>query len=223
VRSIPVLLSLFFLAASCSSSAPDASHDADTQPTPGDDSGHGVADAGHGGPKKVDAGHDSSTGRSDAQKDAKSTAVDAPSDTSPSEASIATDGNSEAGTTCSVDGEPGQCITTTACAAQPSYESTPGYCPGPADIECCRLIPNVADNPPTPVGYKLMAQADVTAAMTTWAVDILNDPTIYPMFSTAMMMFGSLNVLARVEWHPPDSNNESVHRGVTLYEPIDGG
>jgi hypothetical protein len=31
----------------------------------------------------------------------------------------------------------GQCILTTACAAMPGHTSTPGYCPGPADEECC--------------------------------------------------------------------------------------
>jgi hypothetical protein len=64
-----------------------------------------------------------------------------------------------------------------------------------------------------------MQQADVTSAMTTWAVMILDDPTDYPMFSTTTKVFGALTVLARVEWHPPDSNNETVHRGVTLYQP----
>jgi hypothetical protein len=107
-----------------------------------------------------------------------------------------------------------------ACAMMSGHDSTPGYCPGAASIECCALIPNVADNPPIPTGYMLMAQADVTAAMTTWAVAILDDPTTYPLFSTAKMTFGSLEVLARVEWHPPDFNNSAVHRGVTLYEPI---
>jgi hypothetical protein len=66
----------------------------------------------------------------------------------------------------------------------------------------------------------LMPQSAVTSAMTTWAVQILDDPAMYPMFSTAMQTFGTLMVLARVEWHPPDFNNSAVHRGVTLYEPI---
>jgi len=100
------------------------------------------------------------------------------------------------------------------------HSSTPGFCPGPATTQCCTLTPNVADNPPTPAGYKLMQQADVTSAMTAWAVSILDDPTTYPMFATATRTFGSLLVLARVEWHPPDFNNSAVHRGVTLYEPI---
>jgi hypothetical protein len=43
---------------------------------------------------------------------------------------------------------------------------------------------------------------------------------MYPMFSTAMQTFGTLLVLARVEWHPPDFQNGVVHRGVTLYKQI---
>ena len=42
---------------------------------------------------------------------------------------------------------------------------------------------------------------------------------MYPMFSTTIQTFGTLMVLARVEWHPPDFQNSVVHRGVTLYEP----
>jgi hypothetical protein len=136
-------------------------------------------------------------------------------------ASSATSGSAGTGggATCSVDGNPGVCILTTDCAAEAGHTSTPGYCPGAADIECCTLTPNVADNPPTPAGWMLMMQSEVTPAMTAWAVMILNDPTMYPMFSTAMETFGSVMVLARVEWHPPDFQNSSVHRGVTLYVP----
>jgi hypothetical protein len=72
-----------------------------------------------------------------------------------------------------------------------------------------------------PVGWMLMQQSQVTAAMTNWAVAILNDPAMYPMFSTTTMLFGSLLVMARVEWHPPDFQNSVVHRGVTLYEQTD--
>jgi len=92
-------------------------------------------------------------------------------------------------------------------------------CPGAADIQCCVITPNVADNPAPPLGYKLMVQADVTPDMTAWAVAILHDPVTYPMYSSAMMTFGALTVLARVEWHPPDFQNSNIHRGVTLYEP----
>jgi hypothetical protein len=126
----------------------------------------------------------------------------------------------DAGVACSVDGVAGQCVDVAECATQMGYTSTPGYCPGPANIECCTLVPNVADNPPVPDGWKLMAQADVTSDMTAWAVAILDDPTTYPMFSTTMRVFGSLTVLARVEWHPPDFQNSTVHRGVTLYQPV---
>jgi hypothetical protein len=125
----------------------------------------------------------------------------------------------DAGTPCSVGSTPGECLEVSACKAMSGYSSTPGYCPGPADVECCTMGPGVADNPPIPAGYHPMMQADVTQAMTDWAVMILNDPTDYPMFSTAMMTFGTQPVLARVEWHPPDFQNPVVHRGVTLYEP----
>ncbi len=132
------------------------------------------------------------------------------------------DASAEAGTgtPCSVDGAPGECMEVSACAALPGYTSTPGYCPGPADIECCMVTPNVADDPPTPTGWEPMMQSEVTTAMTTWAVDILNDPSAYPLFSTTTMTFGTLLVLALVEWHPPDFQNSVVHRGVTLYQPI---
>lgn len=124
-------------------------------------------------------------------------------------------------TTCATgSGESGTCMATAACAAIAKHISVPNACPGPADIQCCVLAPNVADNPPIPAGYKLMVQADVTPAMTSWAVAILHDPVTYPMFATAMMTFGSLAVLARVEWHPPDFQNSVIHRGVTLYEPM---
>ena len=120
---------------------------------------------------------------------------------------------------CEWGGAPGTCITLTACAAIADHSSEPGSCPGPATIQCCIDSPNVADNPPTPAGWKLMTQAQVTPAMTTWVVTILHDPVTYPMYSTTMMTFPTLLVLARVEWHPPDFQNSVVHRGVTLYQP----
>jgi hypothetical protein len=133
--------------------------------------------------------------------------VDAPAD--------ATD----ASNACEVFGAPGECVDTAACSGMGDHTSYAGHCAGPADIQCCIVTPSVSNNPPTPSGWKLMAQADVTPDMTNWAVMILNDPVTYPMFSTKIMTFGSLQVLARVEWHPPDFQNSAVHRGVTLYEP----
>jgi len=124
------------------------------------------------------------------------------------------------GTACATpSGESGACFATADCAALSDHTSVAGVCAGPANIQCCVITPSVANNPPPPLGYKLMAQADVTPDMTTWAVAILHDPVTYPMYSSATMMFGSLPVLARVEWHPPDFQNSVVHRGVTLYEP----
>jgi len=135
------------------------------------------------------------------------------------DAAIASDAPPDGPAACAPFGAPGTCISTDACAALGDHSSYPGYCPGPADIQCCIVTPNVADNPPVPPGWTLMPQANVTPAMTSWAVAILNDPVDYPMFSTTTMLFGTLNVLARVEWHPPDFQNSAVHRGVTLYMP----
>lgn len=140
----------------------------------------------------------------------------APSATDAALADAAVDAPSNA---CQVFGAPGTCIATADCTALGDHSSYAGHCPGPADIQCCIVTPSVSNNPPTPAGYKLMAQAEVTPEMTAWAVAILNDPVTYPMFSTTTMMFGALLVLARVEWHPPDFQNSTVHRGVTLYEP----
>jgi hypothetical protein len=145
-------------------------------------------------------------------------AATAPIDSAAIDAAIP-DSGPDGGCFVSTVGTFGMCTTTADCQALGDHVSTPGYCPGPASIECCSPKPNVADNPPIPAGWKLMAQADVTPEMTTWAVFILNHPTTYPMFATTTQMFGVLDVLARVEWHPPDFQNAVVHRGVTLYEP----
>ena len=109
-------------------------------------------------------------------------------------------------------------MTASACSAMPNHTAETGSCS--AGLACCIVTPNVANNPPIPSGYKLMMQSEVTPEMTAWAVMILRDPITYPMFSTTTRMFGTLLVLARVEWHPPDFQNSAVHRGVTLYEPI---
>jgi hypothetical protein len=193
---LTAMATLALLAGACSSSSTGGEER--VAPDAGEDAGGARTDGG-----REAAGHDAARRETGTSADVEVDAL----------------GGEAAAASCSVDGEPGTCISTTACAALPAYESTPGYCPGPEDIECCRLIPNVADNPPTPAGYELMPQSAVTPAMTTWAVDILDDPTTYPLFSTATQEFGSLDVLARVEWHPPDFQNSAVHRGVTLYEP----
>jgi hypothetical protein len=114
----------------------------------------------------------------------------------------------------------GSCMSTASCAALGDHTSVSGFCPGPSSVECCIDTPDVSDNPPVPMGWQLMQQSMVTAAMTNWAVMILDDPVTYPMWSTTMQTFGSQLVMARVEWHPPDFQNNTVHRGVTLYVPV---
>ncbi len=155
-------------------------------------------------------------GATDAGDDRGGDDAGAAPDSAGSDADAAPDA-ADAGCFLSSAGVWGECMSTADCAALGDHTSTPGYCPGPADIQCCTKAPDVADNPPVPAGWKLMAQADVTSEMTTWAVSILHDPTTYPMFSTTTKTFGGLLVMARVEWHPPDFQNGVVHRGVTLY------
>jgi hypothetical protein len=154
----------------------------------------------------------------DSPSPASEDAMSAPADAS----ATLTDGGDDAGSTlgCQWGGAPGQCISVTACAAIADHSSEAGSCPGPVSIQCCIVTPSVADNPPVPAGYMLMAQSQVTPAMTTWAEMILVDPVTYPMFATTTQTFGTLMVLARVEWHPPDFQNSVIHRGVTLYVPV---
>jgi hypothetical protein len=201
----------------------DAAHPVDAEHPSSADTGHPeAADTGH--PTPVDAGSPTVDARSvDATHD-----VTAPADARPDviaamdaakDVGATAESGADGGGSCEVFGAPGTCISTEACSSMETYSSYPGYCPGPDDIQCCIVTPDVANNPPTPTGYVLMQQSAVTPAMTTWAVMILDDPTDYPMFSTTTMMFGTQLVLARVEWHPPDFQNGAVHRGVTLYVP----
>jgi hypothetical protein len=119
---------------------------------------------------------------------------------------------------CQWGGAPGKCLSASACTAIADHSPEPGSCP--AALECCIDTPDIADNPPIPAGHKLMMQSQVTAAMTAWAVMILHDPVTWPMYATTTQTFGTLSVLALVEWHPPDFQNHIVHRGVTLFVPI---
>jgi hypothetical protein len=119
---------------------------------------------------------------------------------------------------CEWGGAPGTCMAASACAAIADHSAEPGSCA--TGLACCIDTPDIADDPPTPAGYKLMMQSQVTAAMTAWAVMILHDPVTYPMYATTTQVFGTLTVLALVEWHPPDFQNGVVHRGVTLFVPL---
>lgn len=85
-------------------------------------------------------------------------------------------------------------------------------------------------NPPVPAGWKLMKDSEVTGAMTQFAVALLRDMTLI-MWDEVIRTFTlapvppattgtSKRILARIEYHPPDFQNHSVHRGVTLYEPV---
>jgi hypothetical protein len=110
------------------------------------------------------------------------------------------------------------CLSAADCVAIPDHTLENGTCP--SGKGCCIDTPNTADNPPIPTGWKpFTSQAMVTSAMTDWALVIFHDHVNYPMWSSATMWFGSLDVLARVEWHAPDFQNGIVHRGVTLYQP----
>jgi hypothetical protein len=218
-RALPAAIVASLLLAGCSS--------ASSEPP------HGTRGVGDGG--AIDAwatdgevpGADDGGGATDATSGARDGgAADGAADgAGPYAGDAAEEGGADAGNGCFMDtaGVYGECISTSACAALGGHTSTPGYCPGPADIECCTATPNVADNPPVPAGWVLMMDSAVTSQMTTWAVAILDDPTTYPMFSTTVQVFGATTVMARVEWHPPDFQNSVIHRGVTLYVPSDGG
>jgi lysozyme len=59
------------------------------------------------------------------------------SSTSTSASSSSGAGGAPAGPPCMVNGVAGVCIDTSQCAAMPGHVSTPGYCPGPANEQCC--------------------------------------------------------------------------------------
>src|SRR5689334_10952590 len=78
-------------------------------------------------------------------------------------------------------------------------------------------------NPPIPAGTELWRDS-VSPDMTAWAKSILNDPNDYPMFSETRRFFGTVQVLARVEWHTWTFRNgvrvDGTFRGVTLYKVL---
>lgn len=53
----------------------------------------------------------------------------------------------DAGIACVVttSGAAGECITTAACMALGDHVSTPGYCPGAADVQCCTALAGSSD------------------------------------------------------------------------------
>ncbi len=194
---------------------------ADASPSPGDaavdDPGSGAADG-----RWADAG--AAEGRDGPSRDLASRRRPEPAggDGGASDAAAASDGADAVGDAggpppCAWGGAPGTCLSSSACAAIPDHTAKSADCA--TGLACCIQTPDVADNPPIPAGYRLMRQAEVTPEMTDWAVMILHDPVTFPMYATTTRTFGTLTVLARVEWHPPDFQNGIVHRGVTLYVP----
>ena len=62
------------------------------------------------------------------------------STSSSSGSSTSSSGSPDAGDyDCSVAGTEGKCMDVTECAVIGNHVSTPGFCPGPADIQCCTL------------------------------------------------------------------------------------
>jgi hypothetical protein len=55
--------------------------------------------------------------------------------------------------------------------------------------------------------------------MTAWAAMIVESPETYPLGSKTTQLFGAIEVMALVEWHPAHLGHGVVHRGVTLYQP----
>lgn len=170
-----------------------------------------------GGP---DAARSLATIEGDGGEVADAMASDAPAPSSDAAHGEAGDAAKDAdANACEWGGAPGHCMTASSCKAIADRTPYASGCGGDTGLECCIKTPSTADNPPIPPGYKLLQQSQVTPDMTKWAVAILDDPMTYPMFSTTTKTFGTLTVLARVEWHPPDFQNNAIHRGVTLYEP----
>ncbi len=116
----------------------------------------------------------------------------------------------------------GECIPVAACAAIGAHLSTPGSCEGPATIGCCTTAPVADEHPSPPAGWSPVPQGRVTPQMTAWALRIVGSAGEYPMGSKTTEHFGATVVMARVEWHVPDLGHGVVHRGVTLYQPVQG-
>ncbi len=75
---------------------------------------------------------------------------------------------------------------------------------------------------PLPIpGTIPLRDAEVTSGITARALEILKDQQ-WPMFSaTGVEMIDGVDVVARVEWHPPEPSIDHWHRGVTFYKVTD--
>jgi hypothetical protein len=112
----------------------------------------------------------------------------------------------------------GSCIDTATCTSTDNHVSTPGLCGGPPNVSCCTEAPRAEIHPPA--GWNSVPQTRVTGDMYSWALSIVGSPAAYPMGSKTTQVFGAREVMARVEWHPPNLGHGVMHRGVTLYEPL---
>jgi hypothetical protein len=117
VRFTSLALSLASLVAACAGSSP-ATHGS-TSGAEGGNGGNGGSAGGAGGATTSTTGTSSTT-------------------SSGTGAAPPKDGGTDGGDyDCMVDGVPGHCLDTADCAAIPDYGSTPGFCPGPTNIQCC--------------------------------------------------------------------------------------
>jgi hypothetical protein len=138
--------------------------------------------------------------------------------TPPDRSSASAPSETDRGSPCFLaGGVRGACMDTSACEALGGHVSTPGHCQGSANIECCTSEPHIELHPPA--GWSHIPQARVTTEMTAWAAMIVESPEAYPMGSRTTHLFGAIEVMARVEWHPAHLGHDVVHRGVTLYQP----
>jgi MYXO-CTERM domain-containing protein len=82
------------------------------------------------------------------------------------------------GTLCSVGGESGVCMDTGACAAEGNHTSTPGYCPGADNIQCCTAT---STGQPTPdAGMVEPADSGVVEPFDSGVVEPADSGTLPP-------------------------------------------
>jgi hypothetical protein len=86
-------------------------------------------------------------------------------DAGPVDAGSSPGDDSGVGTPCTVTptGESGDCMDTSACAALGGHVSTPGYCPGPANVQCCTATAQPSEDAGGPSGHDAAAPTDATA------------------------------------------------------------
>lgn len=72
---------------------------------------------------------------------------------------------SGSGSACTIgDGTPGTCLNTSTCSAKSGYMSTPDYCPGPDNIQCCTVSSGSGGGSGSMMGASLVTASAVAAA-----------------------------------------------------------